>query len=594
MSNEQGSESTVSRNQSIKEEQMAEDKEAPKRLSRRDFVKGAAAVAGAGALAGCAPAATPAPDCPPAGECAPCPTPWLPEKWDEEAEVVIVGFGDAGATAAIEAHDAGADVLILEKCPKDKGAGGNSQVGGNMWSAYADVEGAVAYFKAMSEAWGGPKAMSVDDEMVRAWAEAMSVDNINGWLISLGAELADAGDPTGTDGTAEGPEFPGLPGSESARTFRFRKSHEAVPGERVYCPYDFVSGVVEQKQIRVLYEAPAKELIQDGVTKEILGVIAERDGKTINVKARKAVLLTCGGFEGNDVMKGNYLRGQCFPRGTAYNTGDGITMALKVGADLWHMNNHAGPNTIGLMPWIDQGYPDNQISIQVRTRGNNYIWIDRDGKRFQDEARTSLHGKGHDAIYYFDAVEARTCFPRVPLWVVFDDQLRSAGPVGSTAYNRSTGWAAYFHPDLHDWSDDNTKEIEMGWIVEGDTIEALAAKINVDPSVLKASIDKWNAACAANSDTDFGRPESKLGAIDQPPYYAMQAWPTMVNTQGGPKRNPQAQIVDPFNKPIGRLYSAGELGSIYAWGYQKGGNIGECFAFGRVAGRNAAEEEPWE
>ena len=65
-----------------------------------------------------------------------------------------------------------------------------------------------------------------------------------------------------------------------------------------------------------------------------------------------------------------------------------------------------------------------------------------------------------------------------------------------------------------------------------------------------------------------------------------------MNTQGGPRRNKEAQIVDIDDAPIGRLYSAGELGSIYAFLYQGGGNIGECFAFGRIAGRNAAKEAP--
>ena len=124
MSEEQGSEGTVSRNQSIKEEEMAEEKEAPRKLSRKDFVKGAAAVAGVGALASCAPAATPAPGqtaapaptCPPAGECAPCPVAGLPETWDMETDVLVVGSGHCGGLpCAIEAKNAGADVLVIER-----------------------------------------------------------------------------------------------------------------------------------------------------------------------------------------------------------------------------------------------------------------------------------------------------------------------------------------------------------------------------------------------------------------------------------------------------------------------------------------------
>ena len=77
------------------------------------------------------------------------------------------------------------------------------------------------------------------------------------------------------------------------------------------------------------------------------------------------------------------------------------------------------------------------------------------------------------------------------------------------------------------------------------------------------------------------------------PFYAVELSPSMLNTQGGPRRNEKAQIVRPDGTPIPRLYSAGELGSIYSYLYQGTGNIGECLAFGRIAGRNAAAEPEW-
>ena len=82
--------------------------------------------------------------------------------------------------------------------------------------------------------------------------------------------------------------------------------------------------------------------------------------------------------------------------------------------------------------------------------------------------------------------------------------------------------------------------------------------------------------------------------IVDPPFYAVELSPSMLNTQGGPRRNEKAQIVRPDGTPIPRLYSAGELGSIYSYMYQGTGNIGECLAFGRVAGRNAAAQTRWE
>ena len=85
-----------------------------------------------------------------------------------------------------------------------------------------------------------------------------------------------------------------------------------------------------------------------------------------------------------------------------------------------------------------------------------------------------------------------------------------------------------------------------------------------------------------------------MAPIADGPFYAVELSPSMLNTQGGPRRNERGQIVRPDGTPIPRLYSAGELGSIYSYLYQGTGNIGECLAFGRVSGRNAAAEPPWE
>ena len=85
-----------------------------------------------------------------------------------------------------------------------------------------------------------------------------------------------------------------------------------------------------------------------------------------------------------------------------------------------------------------------------------------------------------------------------------------------------------------------------------------------------------------------------LNPIVEAPFYAIEMSPCMLNTQGGPRRNEKAQIVRPGGAPIPRLYSAGELGSIYSYLYQGTGNIGECLVFGRIAGRNAVTEQSWD
>jgi predicted oxidoreductase len=117
--------------------------------------------------------------------------------------------------------------------------------------------------------------------------------------------------------------------------------------------------------------------------------------------------------------------------------------------------------------------------------------------------------------------------------------------------------------------------------------------VGLDPATLTDTVNRWNRNCDARRDPDFGRALMMAPIVDKP-FYAVELSPSMLNTQGGPRRNEKAQVVRPDGTPIARLYSAGELGSIYSYLYQGTGNIGECLAFGRVSGRNAAAEIPWE
>jgi succinate dehydrogenase/fumarate reductase flavoprotein subunit len=97
----------------------------------------------------------------------------------------------------------------------------------------------------------------------------------------------------------------------------------------------------------------------------------------------------------------------------------------------------------------------------------------------------------------------------------------------------------------------------------------------------------------SKKDSEFGRQERSLVAIDKPPYYGMELALTCINTQGGPKHNGKAQTLDKDDKPIPRLYTPGELGSFFGFLYPGGSNIPEAMAFGRIAGENAAAENPW-
>lgn len=499
----------------------------------------------------------------------------FPSNWDEEADVVVVGYGFAGSTVAITAHDAGAKVLLLEKAPEEH-KGGNSRVSANIVFWPEDIEKAKTYFKALT----GPYMDNISEEMVQVWATEMHANRA--WLESLGMKPV-------LVGPAEYPELAGadcvqmLVHSDSPAaqgdtgSFSLRQTNSPLGGERLW------KGVTEPalaaRKIRTLYETAAVSLVKDNG--EIIGVIAGKRGKRIAIKANRAVVLTCGGFENNPTMVRNYLDGlpHCYPAGTPYNTGDGIRMGIEAGAELWHMSNIAGPEFFFKAPeipvsrWINLPHVD------------SYIFVAGDGTRFTAEGTQCMGADRHGKVNYHGMWMQQPA--PVPMYLVFDENFRKAGSIGESF----SCWDVS-HGNVYNWSDDNIREVEKGWIKKADTVRDLAKLINLPPDVLEATVARFNTFANDGEDVDYGRTPAYIAALQTPPYYAMELTPSFVNTQGGPRRNKDAQVIGIDGKPIPRLYSAGELGSIYAYNYNAGGNIGECFAFGRVAGRNAAHEAP--
>ena len=484
-------------------------------------------------------------------------------EWDTDADVVIVGFGGAGAAAAVTAHDLGAKVLMLEKAPEGE-EGGNTRVAGQGYLQIYDVDKAITYLNALC----GPYA--VPQTMVRAWAEEVSRNN--DWVSSIG------GDPQEHQHQPVGIEFPELPGADCAHKFH----HGDVVGYSN--TWKAFESAVKRRPIEILYETPGCELIQNGTTREILGIRAEHRGRPYRVKARKAVVLTCGGFENNQEMIRNYLPGlaSCYTTGSPYNNGDGITMAQAVGADLWHMNNYAGPSMALKVPEYKSPFSMTPLHHSHEQPGGMIV-VGPDASRFCDEKRHTRHGKVKRHGQW--APMPVPC----PMFMVFDHGVFSSGPLYDV--KGPSGWGRII--ERYQWSRDNAAELERGWIKRAGTIGELASAIGLDAAALEKTILRWNHLCETGKDLDFGRRKMLL-RFGSPPYYAIELCPAMLNTQGGPRRNERGQILRPDGTPIPRLYSAGELGSIYSYLYQGTGNIGECLAFGRISARNAVAEAPWD
>lgn len=480
-----------------------------------------------------------------------------------EADVVVVGFGGAGAAAAITAQDLGAKVLMLEKAPQGE-EGGNTRIAGQGYLQIYDVDRAVTYLNALCGRYPVPQTM------VRAWAQ--EVRGNNDWVTSIG------GDPQEHQHQPVGIEFPELPGADCTHKFH---NGDVVGYSNTW---KFFELSVKRRPIEILYESPGCELIQDGITKAILGVRADQRGTSVYVKARKAVVLTCGGFENNQEMIRNYLPNlpYCYTSGTPHNTGDGIKMAQAVGADLWHMNNYAGPSMALKVPEYKSTFSMTPLHFAHEQPGGMIV-VGPDANRFVNEKHHFKHGKIKRNGQWFPM--PAPC----PMFMVFDQALFDCGPL----YDMKpvSGWGRIM--ERYQWSEDNRAELQRGWIKRADTIADLAACSGLHAGALEESVRRWNRHCESGSDPEFGR-SKMLVPIGKPRYYAIELSPSMLNTQGGPRRNERGQIVRPDNTPIPRLYSAGELGSIYSYLYQGTGNIGECLAFGRISARNAVAESPWD
>ncbi|MFC1958964.1 FAD-dependent oxidoreductase [Chloroflexota bacterium] len=510
--------------------------------------------------------------------------------------MVVVGYGGAGVVTAITAHDAGAKVLILEKQSNDTPAQTrhtpSTRISGGGWFWPEDAENAILYLEELAKIANEPLDAE-RKEMISVFAHYL-VNNID-WMEKTGIPIGgeESISPTwakqpGTrivGGKVLRSEFPELPGSECCYNIPAKQTGNYNKGPALF---KYMTEAVQKRKVQVMWETPAMHLVTEGG--EVRGVVATNRGKEVRIKARRAVVLTCGGFEFNEWMKENYLR--VYPAyftGNPGNTGDGINMAMEVGAALWHMNKSSWRAILK--------FPDYPTAFSTRLHETFSIFVDKRGKRFTNE-RYKGHSFGYELTNY-DCYAL--CYPKVPCYWIFDEKRRALAPLAGDggACNPPGGVMGDI---FYLWSGDNKKEIDRGWIMKANTIEELANKILADsdnsdlmsPSVLRATIKKYNDYCQKGEDLDFHKPKQWLQPIEDPPYYAVKLWPGGPNTQGGPRRNVRGQVVHPDNAPIPRLYSAGELGSFYNMLYPVGGgNLAECLAFGRISGANAAAEKVW-
>lgn len=485
-----------------------------KNMTRRSFLKTAAlSAAGAGITAlGMSPVIAENVEKPA----------YLPDKWDYEADVVICGYGVVGAMAAREAIAQGVSCLVLEKASEALAGG-------------AGISSAGAIFP------NNPIAMHAESRGYVSMDTIMAID------------------------------------AEGNRIYNWLKCNDLDMSGFGRTVYLSTRAAADKCGTNVLYETPAKRLVFDPVTKEVFGVIAEQAGREIYVKANKGVLLATGCFLGNDELMHRFL----IPKevhmvniGAPTCTGDGLMMGMEVGAALknmtWQCLENFGQGSVAFKKASDE-LGLGMLHLPAGTGRGARIYVNQQGKRFMDEDRMFLHYKGNNPTLEYNGEWFNyQGFANLPMYLIFDSTLMDGGCIGPN--NSTLGYAN--GADLYNWSADNKVELEKGWIVKGDTIEELVAKLAeqsghdpIDAETLKATIEKYNGYCAENNDKEFGRgvvqhfvAPSSLEALSKPPYYACELTPAAIYTIGGLHWGENGATLDWNGNPIPGLYHAGDVG----------------------------------
>jgi succinate dehydrogenase/fumarate reductase flavoprotein subunit len=485
-------------------------------------------------------------------------------RWDETADLVVVGFGAAGAASAITGSDGGARIVLLEKQPATWHTPSIRASGGQV-TGVIDAESSLYYFDRCA-------AGMIPIEVSRAWVERAS--DVIPWIETVvGVKMT----------RVAGAEHPAWKGAETvsayapAEAYQLSKgSPEVSGGASLFKALE--AAVAKRHNIKVLYECSAQQLIQDAGGR-VVGVKANTLQGVKRFEARRAVVLTCGGYGWNDDMKLDYLRASpIYFFSSPMNTGEGVHMAQAVGADLWHMNSMIG-RAIAHFELNGKAY-----NFPTSVLPGGYVFTDKYGRRFANEHMQAM--KRHDFYYElinYDAMKAE--YPRIPCYWFFDAR-RTQVPI--------PGASGAAGPHKYQWSKDNADEIARGWIAVGADWESVAAQAGVaDPREAARTIAEYNEGCQTKTDP-FDRPAASLTPLDKAPFYCMKLWPGGSNTSGGPRRNESAQVVNVYGEPVPGLYEAGELGQAIGALYPaNGANLSDALCFGRIAAEHALGLPRW-
>jgi 3-oxosteroid 1-dehydrogenase len=535
------------------------------------------------------------------------------QRFDEAFDVVVLGTGAAGLTAAVRAAASGASVGLFEKAVTVGGtsawSGGMTWIPNNPHMAELGIkdsrEDALLYLQSLSQGL-------IDDDLAAAlvdtgpemvsWLEAntpvsfriikdfpdyhperpggkpgggrslecplFAFDELGDWAsrVTVGAQIG------GNVAMSETSLGRGAPDGVAPAELQRRRIHDergagqSLAGSLLKACLD--RGVEPRTGAR------AVALIQENG--RVTGVQFESGAR---VGARGGVVIATGGFDWDQDLVRDFIRGPLVRTAAVpTNTGDGLRMAMRIGAGLSNMRE------AWWVPIIDVPQANGSIAAwQVngeRSRPHS-IMVNSRGERFTNEA-ANYNALGA-AFHVIDVSSFE--YINHPAWLIFDRH-----------YVAKYGIAGF-----------KGDAIAPGWVVEAGTLAELAAALQLPDNALSTTIERWNALVADGHDTDFGRgegahdrwwgdssfgdtPRATIGPLDTAPYYAVRVYSGALGTKGGPRTNAGGQVLDVDHHPIAGLYAAGNaMASVMGMTYGgAGGTLGPAMVFGFLSGQHAA------
>ena len=489
-----------------------------------------------------------------------------------ETDIVIVGAGGAGMTAALTASDAGKSVLLIESQPA---VGGNSvkSTGGmnaaktvyqdenefgeaagiektlKAAEAYADNEAITALAATVKEQW---EAWQADPKGYFDSTELFALDTLIGGkglndptlvstLVESSAAAIEYLDSIGIHLN----NVAAFGGASVKRIHRPVNDEGKVVSVGAYTVPLLEKAVMARDNLALMTNLTATRLLTDE-NGAVCGLeAATQDGYTVTVKA-KAVILATGGFGANLDMVVQYkpdLAG-FMTTNAAGIQGQGILMAVEIGADTVDMEQ------IQIHPTVQA---DTASLITEGLRGDGAILVNANGERFTDEVGT------RDVVSAAEIAQ-----PDSYSWLVVDQKMVDASSV-------IQGY------------------ISRGLMLQGDTYEALANELGIPADAFAATMEKWNGYVADKNDPDFGR-TSFAAPLDTAPFYAVKVTAGIHHTMGGLKIDSQTHVLNKEGQIIPGLFAAGEVTGGVHGGNRLGGNaVADFVVFGRIAGQEAAD-----